>query len=159
MTPNLRLPEPRTHGQHSRDGCPDPWGTCPAGKQAVPHCPKVKFKLRGTRRAKMTYDPKKKHYKYPHLCIVFIEAIKRSHMHLWQTNYTYRVTNRTNDVHYLPSQPAILANTWSLKTPDLRDDIGLHQHSYLIFVIYFTQAKFLENKICTEKRQFFALNL
>ena len=32
-------------------------------------------------------------------------------------------------------------------------------HSYLIFVIFFTQAKFLENKIYTEKRQFFALNL
>ena len=30
---------------------------------------------------------------------------------------------------------------------------------YLIFVIYFTLAKFLENKIYTEKRQFFALNL
>ena len=31
--------------------------------------------------------------------------------------------------------------------------------SYLIFVIFFTRAKFLENKIFTEKRQFFALNL
>ena len=31
--------------------------------------------------------------------------------------------------------------------------------SYLIFVIFFTLAKFLENKIYTEKRQFFALNL
>ena len=31
--------------------------------------------------------------------------------------------------------------------------------AYLIFVIFFTQAKFLENKIYTEKRQFFALNL
>ena len=30
---------------------------------------------------------------------------------------------------------------------------------YLIFVIFFTLAKFLENKIYTEKRQFFALNL
>ena len=30
---------------------------------------------------------------------------------------------------------------------------------YLIFVIFFTRAKFLENKIYTEKRQFFALNL
>ena len=29
----------------------------------------------------------------------------------------------------------------------------------LIFVIFFTLAKFLENKIYTEKRQFFALNL
>ena len=33
------------------------------------------------------------------------------------------------------------------------------QHTYLIFVNFFTQAKFLENKIYTEKRQFFALNL
>ena len=31
--------------------------------------------------------------------------------------------------------------------------------TYLIFVIFFTWAKFLENKIYTEKRQFFALNL
>ena len=31
--------------------------------------------------------------------------------------------------------------------------------AYLIFVIFFTLAKFLENKIYTEKRQFFALNL
>ena len=31
--------------------------------------------------------------------------------------------------------------------------------SYLIFVIFFTLAKFLENKIYTEKRQFSALNL
>ena len=30
---------------------------------------------------------------------------------------------------------------------------------YLIFVIFFTRAKFLENRIYTEKRQFFALNL
>ena len=31
--------------------------------------------------------------------------------------------------------------------------------SYLIFVIFFTLAKFFENKIYTQKRQFFALNL
>ena len=31
--------------------------------------------------------------------------------------------------------------------------------AYLIFVIFFTRAKFLENKIYTEKRQIFALNL
>ena len=31
--------------------------------------------------------------------------------------------------------------------------------AYLIFVIFFIRAKFLENKIYTEKRQFFALNL
>ena len=31
--------------------------------------------------------------------------------------------------------------------------------AYLIFVIFFTRAKFLENKIYTEKRQFFAFNL
>ena len=30
---------------------------------------------------------------------------------------------------------------------------------YLIFVIFFTLAKILENKIYTEKRQFFTLNL
>ena len=32
-------------------------------------------------------------------------------------------------------------------------------NTYLIFVIFFTLAKFLENNIYTEKRQFFALNL
>ena len=31
--------------------------------------------------------------------------------------------------------------------------------AYLIFVIFFTRAKVLENEIYTEKRQFFALNL
>ena len=31
--------------------------------------------------------------------------------------------------------------------------------SYLIFVIFFTRLKFLENKIYTKKRQFFALNI
>ena len=30
---------------------------------------------------------------------------------------------------------------------------------YLIFVIFFARAKFLDNRINTEKRQFFALNL
>ena len=30
---------------------------------------------------------------------------------------------------------------------------------YLIFVIFYTRANFLENKIYTEKHQFFALNL
>ena len=30
---------------------------------------------------------------------------------------------------------------------------------YLLFVIFFTQSIFLENKIYSEKRQFFALNL
>ena len=33
------------------------------------------------------------------------------------------------------------------------------QYPYLIFVIFFTHAKFLEDKTYTEKRQFFALNL
>ena len=32
-------------------------------------------------------------------------------------------------------------------------------NAYLIFVIFFTRAKVLENKIYTKKRQFFALNL
>ena len=31
--------------------------------------------------------------------------------------------------------------------------------AYLQFVIFFTRAKFLENKIYAEKPQFFALNL
>ena len=37
--------------------------------------------------------------------------------------------------------------------------IAMVMGTYLIFVIFFTLAKFLENKIYTEKRQFFALNL
>ena len=37
--------------------------------------------------------------------------------------------------------------------------LGLVLLSYLLFVIFFTRAKFLENKIYTEKQQFFALNL
>ena len=37
--------------------------------------------------------------------------------------------------------------------------LSLSFPTYLIFVIFFTLAKFLENKIYTEKRQFFALNL
>ena len=41
-----------------------------------------------------------------------------------------------------------------LATGELRQLVA-----YLIFVIFFTLAKFLENKIYTAKRQFFALNL
>ena len=38
-------------------------------------------------------------------------------------------------------------------------DRFMNIYSYLIFVIFFTQAKFLDNEIYTEKRQFFALSL
>ena len=44
--------------------------------------------------------------------------------------------------------------TDSLTTPEL-----FRFFSYLIFVIFFTRAKFLENKIYTKKRQYFALKL
>ena len=37
------------------------------------------------------------------------------------------MTNRIDEVQYLPSQPAILATAWSCKSPDVREDIGLHQ--------------------------------
>ena len=37
--------------------------------------------------------------------------------------------------------------------------LGKNSLTYLIFVIFFTQAKFLEDKIYTEKCQFFVLNL
>ena len=51
---------------------------------------------------------------------------------------------------------------WIL-TPRLKMKISVwfwwQVRTYLIFVIFFTWAKFLENKIYTEKRQFFALNL
>ena len=36
---------------------------------------------------------------------------------------------------------------------------GSEENPYLIFVIFFTESKFLENKIYTQTRQFFALNL
>ena len=39
-----------------------------------------------------------------------------------------------------------------------RKDWNFKPYPYLIFVIFFTQSNFLENKIYTEKRQFFALN-
>ena len=44
---------------------------------------------------------------------------------------------------------------------DCDDDynVNIIAQTYLIFVIFFTRAKFLENKTYTEKRQFFALNL
>ena len=43
---------------------------------------------------------------------------------------------------------------------DIDDDEKSEQVlAYLIFVIFFTRAKFLDNEIYTEKRQLFALNL
>ena len=41
----------------------------------------------------------------------------------------------------------------------VQSEFAQSENAYLIFVIFFTLAKFLENKIYTEKRQFFALNL
>ena len=54
---------------------------------------------------------------------------------------------------------------WTMMVRDLAMAMAImkifdkHTRAYLIFVIFFTLAKFLENKIYTEKRQFFALNL
>ena len=53
---------------------------------------------------------------------------------------------------------------WASEWPRVMQHLVLrcsssHFSAYLIFVIFFTRAKFLENKIYTEKRQFFALNL
>ena len=64
--------------------------------------------------------------------------------------------------HHVKEKP-----TWQLLKPRVRNELRKWQKtkgfytvlSYLIFVIFFTRAKFLENKIYTEKRQFFALNL
>ena len=56
--------------------------------------------------------------------------------------------------HVVRCQPATI--------PELKqvvEDFASNFDPYLIFVIFFTLAKFLENKIYTEKRQFFALNL
>ena len=51
-------------------------------------------------------------------------------------------------------------NLWYSQLQDKHEGIGRGWalSSYLIFVIFFTRAKFLENKIYTKKRQFFALN-
>ena len=46
----------------------------------------------------------------------------------------------------------LIAVGWQVRNKALGD-------AYMIFVIFFTRAKFLENKIYTEKRQFFVLNL
>ena len=47
-----------------------------------------------------------------------------------------------------------------LDTKKVDSDVKLMiKEPYLIFVIFFTHSNFLENKIYTEKRQFFALNL
>ena len=49
----------------------------------------------------------------------------------------------------------LIVITWSAKI----FSINQFYSAYLIFVIFFTRAKFLENRIYTGKRQFFALNL
>ena len=54
-----------------------------------------------------------------------------------------------------PAQEELLQKFWALIAVALTH----HFPAYLIFVIFFTQSIFLENKIYTEKRQFFALNL
>ena len=46
-----------------------------------------------------------------------------------------------------------------IKIVNFHNQIWNDVTAYLIFVIFFTLAKFLKNKIYTEKRQFFALNL
>ena len=55
-------------------------------------------------------------------------------------------------------------SSWPRRKDDLGKGVGAQslrndERAYLIFVIFFTLAKFLENKIYTKKRQFFALNL
>ena len=48
-----------------------------------------------------------------------------------------------------------------LHVADVLDSLSCWERisPYLIFVTFFTRAKFLDNKIYTKKRQFFALNL
>ena len=41
----------------------------------------------------------------------------------------------------------------------IQNHLMVKQGAYLLFVIFFTRTKFLENKIYTEKRQFFAFYL
>ena len=72
----------------------------------------------------------------------------------WRTTILrYIVKDNTEYIHieYIPAKDipltTILHTCFDITPP------------YLIFVIFFTRAKFLESKIYTKKRQFFALNL
>ena len=58
-------------------------------------------------------------------------------------------------VDYLSQGHSIVSFHFSLDGED-GDDGGGRAKTYLIFVIFFTRTKFLENKIYTEKRHFFA---
>ena len=72
---------------------------------------------------------------------------------------------RFQPIHWLPFSVAqFFTLSWvEHSSSNIYEYISYHfpsfEYPYLIFVIFFTQAKFLENKIYTEKRQFFALNL
>ena len=52
-------------------------------------------------------------------------------------------------------------NKYKIRVPNNKEGAQRRPmiYAYLIFVTFFTLAKFLENKIYTENRQFFALNL
>ena len=78
-------------------------------------------------------------------------------MKCWNWNWNIAGAPKTvrEQANVAKSTAATLAqvaeNAWMYSSTSTR--------TYLIFVIFFTQAKFLENKVYTEKRQFFALNL
>ena len=57
------------------------------------------------------------------------------------------------------SQGDKVSRSQGAKVSSFHGPIIPRSQAYLIFVIFFTLANFLENKIYTEKRQFFALNL
>ena len=71
-----------------------------------------------------------------------------------------RVNEALNGKSQLLQSSVFVPRIHELSTPHAHDDDDNRQDiSYLIIVIFFTLTQFLENKIYTEKRQFFALNL
>ena len=90
-------------------------------------------------------------------------------MPLVLVNFTHEVSARDLGVRFIPDfMPHPAAGPGSGKDYGLihKEKLTLkhcHKHrdpgAYLIIVIFFTLTQFLENKIYTEKRQFFALNL
>ena len=70
-----------------------------------------------------------------------------------------RMQRTKNDGDDLNEGP-LISDKCTLQKPGCSEFVDYdHVNAYLIFVIFFTLAKFLENKIYTEKHQFFALNL
>ena len=74
-----------------------------------------------------------------------VDFVKAPIVNIEQWNQTVLVKKKffSDDLFWLSN---IAMNVWS-------DSIAVSICTYLIFVIFFTKAKFLEHKIYTEKRQ------